>query len=275
MSNIRVLVVEDNQRWQEAISFALKGLSEDVRGATNYEEAVEAVKEDPVDLVIVDLGLPAASKVSEMPGMDLLKEIRDSAHNQHCAVIIITGHTTAKGLTIARDEYGVFTVIDKHDFPQEADGLATIARSAILDSHKPALTAFLCHAVSDKPRVRDLYKRLRDDGFKPWFDEEDLLPGHKWKIEIRRAVMNSDVIIVCLSCDSVNKTGFVQHEIKFALDEADKKPPDTIFIIPAKLEECEVPERLSEWHWVNLYNDGGYDLLVKALKKVRANGESI
>jgi hypothetical protein len=39
------------------------------------------------------------------------------------------------------------------------------------------LRVFLCHSSGDKPKVRDLYRRLQQDGFAPWLDEEDLVPG--------------------------------------------------------------------------------------------------
>jgi hypothetical protein len=128
------------------------------------------------------------------------------------------------------------------------------------------LRIFLCHSSEDKPSVRDLYKRLCDDGFKPWLDEEDLLPGQDWHQEITRAVRDNDIVAVCLSRNSVNKRGYVQREIKFALDVADEQPEDTIFIIPLKLEECDVPTRLKRWQWVNLFEDRGYERLIRALR---------
>lgn len=131
------------------------------------------------------------------------------------------------------------------------------------------LRIFLCHSVADKPAVRELHQRLRADGFGPWLDEEDLLPGQDWQYEIPKAVRQSDVVIVCLSRGSINKAGYVQKEIKFALDVADEQPQGTIFLIPLKLEECEVPERLSRWQWVNLFSPDGYERLVRALQ-VRA-----
>ena len=64
---------------------------------------------------------------------------------------------------------------------------------------------------------------------------------------------------------AVTKAGFVQKEINFALDVADEQPEGRIFIIPARLEECTVPNRLSRWHWVNLFEDTGYDNLLSSL----------
>jgi hypothetical protein len=72
---------------------------------------------------------------------------------------------------------------------------------------------FLCHSSGDKAQVRDLYQRLRKDGFEPWLDEEDLLPGQDRSQEITKAVRSSAVVLVCLSKSSITKTGFVQKEI--------------------------------------------------------------
>ena len=124
---------------------------------------------------------------------------------------------------------------------------------------------FLCHSSFDKPSVRQLYRRLQADGFRPWLDEEDLLPGQDWESEIRRAIKQSKAVIVCLSRESIQKTGFVQREIRFALDAADERPEGSIFIIPARLEDCPTPERLARWHWVDLYQDDGYRRLRTAL----------
>jgi len=129
------------------------------------------------------------------------------------------------------------------------------------------LRVFLCHASNDKPAVRELYHRLQADGFAPWLDEEDLLPGQDWQYEIPKAVRQSDVVIVCLSPKSSNKEGYIQKEIKFALDAADEKPEGTIFIVPLKLDECTVPDRLSHWQWVNLFSPNGYERLILALHK--------
>ena len=129
-----------------------------------------------------------------------------------------------------------------------------------------SLRIFLCHSSADKPAVRELYRRLHADGFAPWLDEEDLLPGQDWQREIPKAVRYSDVVIVCLSRGSINKAGYIQKEIKFALDVADEQPEDTIFLIPLKLEECDVPDRLSRWQWVNLFSPKEYERLVRALQ---------
>jgi hypothetical protein len=104
-------------------------------------------------------------------------------------------------------------------------------------------------------------------GINPWLDEAKLLPGENWDYEITKAVKDTDVVIVCLSKNAVCKEGYVQKEIKRALDVADEKPEGTIFVIPLKLEECNVPERLSRWQWVNYYENDSFNRLIKSLRK--------
>jgi len=48
------------------------------------------------------------------------------------------------------------------------------------------LRVFLCHSSQDKPIVRELYQRLLAEGWiDPWLDEEKLLPGQDWGMEIK------------------------------------------------------------------------------------------
>ena len=137
---------------------------------------------------------------------------------------------------------GVFYKESKIDIPPH------INRQELENLH-----VFLCHSSRDKFFVRKLYNRLLSIGITPWFDEESLLPGQDWDLVIQEEVKKSDAIIVCLSHNSVNQKGYVQKEIRLALDEADKQPENTIFIIPAKLENCDIPVRLDHLHCVNLY----------------------
>jgi len=133
------------------------------------------------------------------------------------------------------------------------------------------LKVFLCHAHSDKDAVKALYDRLTRDGVDAWLDKENLLPGQSWRTEIQKAVRGADVVIV-LHSKEFNQAGFRQREVKWALDTAMEKPEGEIFVIPARLEDCEVLDSLSEWHWVDLFADNGYEMLMRAL---RARSDSI
>jgi formylglycine-generating enzyme required for sulfatase activity len=126
---------------------------------------------------------------------------------------------------------------------------------------------FLCHASEDKPRVAELYHQLKQAGYHPWLDKEDLLPGQSWKREIRKIISDPyNIVVVCLSCKSTTKRGVVQGEIRWALDVLDRMPEGNIYLIPARLEPCQVPDRLSQLHWVDLFEPDGFEKLKCALE---------
>jgi DNA segregation ATPase FtsK/SpoIIIE-like protein len=116
------------------------------------------------------------------------------------------------------------------------------------------LRVFLCHSSQDKPIVRELYQRLNAEGWiDPWLDEEKLLPGQDWDLEIEKAVESTDAVIVFLSNNSVTKEGYIQKELRKVLDVAEEKPEGIIFIIPLRLDDCLVPHRLKSWQYENFF----------------------
>jgi formylglycine-generating enzyme required for sulfatase activity len=133
------------------------------------------------------------------------------------------------------------------------------------------LCVFLCHSSQDKPVIRELFKKLLAEGWlDPWLDEEKLLPGQNWDLEIEKAVETSDAVVVCLSNNSVTKEGYVQRELKYVLDIALEKPEETIFIIPLRLEECTPPRRLRSWQYADYFppanRDAAFERLLASLK---------
>jgi hypothetical protein len=120
--------------------------------------------------------------------------------------------------------------------------------------NKRQLRVFLCHASQDKPVVRDLYQRLKAETWiDPWLDEEKLIPGQDWNLEIEKAVEASDAVIVCVSSISVAKEGYIQKELRRVLNTALEKLEGAVFIIPVKLDDCSLPRQLREWQAVNYY----------------------
>jgi hypothetical protein len=134
---------------------------------------------------------------------------------------------------------------------------------------------FLAHAREDKAQVRKLYNDLKMRGFNPWLDEIDLIPGQVWRTEIPKAIRQAEVFLACLSARSVAKVGYVQNEFKLALAAFGERPPGSIWLIPARLDDCVVPDlevpdigvRLSDIQWVDLWEEGGFDRLVIAIER--------
>jgi hypothetical protein len=116
------------------------------------------------------------------------------------------------------------------------------------------LIPFLCYSKEKKTVVREFFQRLKNEGWiDPWFDEEDILPGERWQDTVINAVRGSNAVIVLLSNQALKNEGFFHKELNLALDTANEKPAGTIFIIPIRLEECEVPERLLPYQYVDYF----------------------
>ncbi len=140
---------------------------------------------------------------------------------------------------------------------------------------------FLAHAREDKPRVRKLYADLKARGFDPWLDEVDLMPGQIWKTEIPNAIRYAEMFLACLSRQSIEKRGYVQREFRQALSAFAERPPGSIYVIPVRLDDCDVPDldipdlelNLRDIQWVDLWQEGGLARLVAAIE--HALGERI
>ena len=100
-----------------------------------------------------------------------------------------------------------------------------------------------------------------------WFDEKELFPGQDWTLLIQLAVQSCDVVLICLSSAAISKKGYIHKEIQLALDIAQLQPEGSIFIIPVRLEDCIIPQRLQKFQWSNLFEKGGYAKLLSSLRE--------
>lgn len=104
---------------------------------------------------------------------------------------------------------------------------------------------FLSYANPDQQRVTPFFESLKNSGFNVWYDCKQLKPGQNWDFEIKRALDKSIIVITFLSENSITRRGYVQREIKIALDKLSEKLIDDIYIIPVKLDDdIQIPEQL-------------------------------
>jgi len=130
---------------------------------------------------------------------------------------------------------------------------------------------FLSYAREDKEIARRIYQDLRRRSIDVWYDEESLLPGQTWKREITKAIRKSSYFLALLSSHSVTKRGYVQKELKEALEVFDEFPSSEVFIIPVRLDDCEISEdSIRELHIADL-NDSYENTLDKIVRVVRSN----
>jgi hypothetical protein len=116
---------------------------------------------------------------------------------------------------------------------------------------------FLSYAHEDLSAARRLYEVLDSiPAVQVWFDKEALLPGQSWAREIRAAISDADYFVLLLSERSARKKGFYQREIRAALDVLQELPEGRVFLIPARLDDCQVHfESLATIQYVDLFPD--------------------
>lgn len=124
---------------------------------------------------------------------------------------------------------------------------------------------FISYAREDEKQAAQLYDRLRGSGYEPWIDMRDLRVGQEWEPTIRQAIRDADFIVICLSNRSLSKRGFIQKEIRFALECYGSIPFGEAFLLPVRLEECPPPPPLSPIQYVDLFLGDGFERLDQAI----------
>lgn len=172
---------------------------------------------------------------------------------------------------------GGITLRSGADARRDVDALAMVVlgrptRSAAATSPRPAAPlVFLSYASEDELDVRGLQQQLADERIGCWLDADEILPGQVWDDAIRSAIGRSSHAIVCLSTRWTEKRGFVQQELDLILEEVKRQPQGAIYLIPVRLEPCDVPDRLRRWQSVDLFRSGGFVRLLDALRAPRVN----
>jgi hypothetical protein len=92
--------------------------------------------------------------------------------------------------------------------------------------------------------------------------------GQVWLEVIEEALWQSSHVILLLSKNSTSKWGFIQKEIRLAIEAFKRVPPGDVFLIPCRLEPCQPRYRvLRELHWIDLFPsfESGFQQLLRAL----------
>ncbi|MDZ7698013.1 MAG: response regulator [Deltaproteobacteria bacterium] len=120
MSEIRVLLVDDELDFLETLAKRLKKRNVDVSCVTSGEAAIEQLKDQTVDVVVLDVKMPG------MDGLEVLREIKKAYPLTE--VIMLTGHASIE-VAIEGMELGAFDYLMK---PMEIDALLY----KVQDAHK-------------------------------------------------------------------------------------------------------------------------------------------
>ncbi len=112
-----ILITDDEPHMRRLLQFTLAKTKQKLAIATSGEEALARAQAGPIDLLVIDVGLPG------MSGFEAVKAIKNLPGNDHLPVIMLT----SRGHTDIREEaakLGVRAFLTKPFSPTELASLA-------------------------------------------------------------------------------------------------------------------------------------------------------
>ena len=147
----RLLVVDDNEMNRDMLARRLLRKGYIVALAENAKDLVERVKDDAVDLVLLDIEMP------EVSGLDALQKLRDHYSAAELPIIMVTAKTQSDDIVKALDLGANDYLTKPIDFP------VAVARIGTQLSHKHAQ-----EALKESEERYALAARGSNDGLWDW-----------------------------------------------------------------------------------------------------------
>jgi hypothetical protein len=139
---------------------------------------------------------------------------------------------------------------------------------AVVMKKNPGPLVFISYAREDAHAAEQIAEAISNSGLCAWLDKRHLRGGLRWKLEISTVIKKADLFVAVLSKRSVEKRGFVQREIREAVEVALSMPDARVFILPVRLDDCAPSHpAFQDLHRIDLFPDWrlGVHLLVQSL----------
>ena len=99
----RILVVDDEPNIVLSLEFLMKQAGYEVQTAADGEEALEAVREDPPSLILLDINMP------KLNGYEVCEAVRANPEWKGTRIVMLTAKgrdiEREKGLAVGADDY--------------------------------------------------------------------------------------------------------------------------------------------------------------------------
>ena len=100
----KILIVDDQRQIRRLVAITLGREDYQIFEAKNGEEAIEIVKVEKPDLIIMDIQMPGG-----MDGLEATKVLRNDPETKSCCIIMLTGKgqevDREKGFEAGADDY--------------------------------------------------------------------------------------------------------------------------------------------------------------------------
>ena len=117
----KILVVDDEQEALDYLSNILKSANYEVISTTKGRQAVELVKNQKPDLILLDIVIP------DMSGGEIARTLSEIDSTCKIPIIFLSGLNTPEDVQIIREKTGDYNILSKPTSPEEV--LKTIAKA--------------------------------------------------------------------------------------------------------------------------------------------------
>lgn len=129
MKKIKLLLVDDEENFVNTLSERLKMRDVPSKVVYSGEEALDAIKSDVPDVVVLDLRMPG------IDGMEVLRKVRQT--NPDVRIVILTGH----GTEVTEEEAKKLGAFHYHKKPVEIDELLGTVKKAYREKLEDTMVA--------------------------------------------------------------------------------------------------------------------------------------
>ena len=186
-------------------------------------------------------------------------EFRRSKNGQKHIEALFKHKYTHSGIAHPMDEDEIGPMLQSLEFVRDSlDELIAAIEASMLKS------IFLCHASADKPKVREIAKRLTEKGAQVWIDEAEILVGDSILEKIQEGIAKSDFLGIILSPRSVESI-WVKKEVEAALTQEIES--GAVKVVPILLEDCNIPLFLKPKKYADLSKKDRFERGISDLVK--------
>ena len=104
--------------------------------------------------------------------------------------------------------------------------------------------AFISYVREDKDAIKTISSALAAADVPVWTDKAKLTPGQDWKVVIRKAIQRNALAFIAVfsSNSQARDQSYQNEELILAAEQFRQHPPGRVWLIPVRLDECELPE---------------------------------
>ncbi|MDZ7956513.1 MAG: TIR domain-containing protein [Aulosira sp. DedQUE10] len=238
MMGFKILLVEDNESWQdelqEDISHALCDIGHPestIELIEYFNKAYQALNESDWDLLVTDIGLGGSGESQQKRGIQLVK----LAHKRQIPSIVVSGTPVVNNQDVRNllKKFGASDYFSKPDFDDEMfiakvkellqkdhlDNQVLPTKDLVTgNSEEKMRDVFICHASEDKQEVIEpLVDAFNKTNISYWYDKAEIRWGDSITRKVNEGLSISRFVIVVLSKAFLLKN-FPQRELYSALN---------------------------------------------------------